>query len=97
MRLLGLHNVRLRVCVQAKKRFPQLAEHASRMRCGNLPPGALTEFMQSILKRPTAANYDNVIATSSFYTDDDDDQEPEEPVSQQRNVMGLQLAGVLCI
>lgn len=51
------------------------------MKCGNLPAGAMTEFMQSILKRPTAANYDNVIATSSFYTEDDDDKKPEEPVS----------------
>ena len=59
-------------CAQAKKRFTQLAEHAAPMKCGNMPPGSLTQFMHTMMKTKTAPNYDNVIATSSFYDDDDD-------------------------
>ena len=66
---------------QAKKRFPQLAEHAARMKCGSMPPGSLTQFMHTMMKTKTAPNYDNVIATSSFYDEDDDDVSETEPVS----------------
>ena len=68
--------------LQAKKRFPQLAEHAARMKCGNLPPGSLTKFMHSMLQTRTAPNYDNVIATSSFLSDEDEEKGNEPKATE---------------
>ena len=67
--------------VQAKKRFPQLAEHAARMKCGSMPAGSLTQFKHTMMKTKTAPNYDNVIATSSFYDEEEETPKEQEPVS----------------
>ena len=40
-----------RWCWQAKKRYPQLAEHAQRIQCGDAPVGAVGDFMHSFLSR----------------------------------------------
>lgn len=55
--------------LQASKNYPQLAEHAARMRCQ--PSSEFGQFLHSIIQKETAANYDNVIATSNWIQEED--------------------------
>lgn len=69
----------LRLLKKAKKRFPQLAEHAARMKCGSLPAGSLTQFMHQMMTTRTRPSYDNVIATASYLDDEEDESKSVEP------------------
>ena len=59
--------------LQASKTYPQLAEHAARLKCQ--PSSEFGQFMHEVMSRETAPNYDNVIATSAFLTEDDTEKE----------------------
>ena len=58
--------------VQARKQFPQLMEFAQRLECGGeLGAETVSTFMHQVLRRRTAASYDNIIARSGM----DDEEE----------------------
>ena len=61
--------------VQARKQFPQLMEFAQRLECGGeLGAETVSTFMHQVLRRRTAASYDNIIARSGM-----DDEEEVRP------------------
>jgi len=70
---------------KASKDYPQLAEHAARMKCQ--PTTEFGRFLQSIIRKETASNYDNVIATSNWVGEED------EPPAEQKAEVG-QVGGV---
>ena len=59
--------------MQASKTFPQLAEHAARIKCS--PSSEFGKFMHDVISRKSAPSYDNVIATSDWLSDKDEDAE----------------------
>ena len=63
------------VRLQASKDYPQLAEHAARMKCQ--PSTEFGQFLQTVMRRETAPNYDNVIATSNWIQEEDSEQPTE--------------------
>ena len=56
---------------QASKDYPQLAEHAARMKCQ--PSTEFGQFLRGVIQRETASNYDNVIATSNWVQEDEEE------------------------
>ena len=56
--------------LQASKDYPQLAEHAARMKCQ--PSTEFGQFLRGVMQRETAPNYDNVIATSNWVEEEED-------------------------
>eukprot|EP00891_Asterochloris_glomerata_P001208 jgi/Astpho2/1208/Aster-08175 len=66
----------LALLVKARKQFPQLMEFAQRLECGGeLGAETVSNFMHTVLRRRTAASYDNIIARSGM----DDEEEEEAP------------------
>ena len=64
--------------VQARKQFPQLMEFAQRLECGGeLGAETVSTFMHQVLRRRTAASYDNIIARSGM-----DDEEEVRPAAR---------------
>lgn len=57
--------------MQASKDYPQLAEHAARLKCQ--PTSEFSQFLKDVIGKQTAPNYDNVIATSTWISIDDDE------------------------
>ena len=52
--------------MQAKQKYPQLAEHAQRIQCGDAPVGAIGTFMHSFLSHKV--RYSDVIATAGQHS-----------------------------
>ena len=59
--------------MQARKRFPMLAEFAARMNCGGAEVGTTASFMREMMHSVTRPSYDNVIATQTFGDDTEEE------------------------
>ena len=74
--------------MQARKQFPQLMEFAQRLECGGeLGAETVSNFMHTVLRRRTAASYDDIIARSGM-----DDEEEVRPTVRCLFGCGLCLA-----
>ena len=59
--------------VQARKRFPMMAEFAQRINCGGASAGATSSFMREMMQSSTRVSYDNTLALQTFYDEEEDD------------------------
>lgn len=62
--------------LQARKKYPMMAEFAQRINCGGASAGATSAFMREMMQSSTRISYDNVLALQTFGDDEED-----EPVS----------------
>ena len=76
------------IILQASKNYPQLAEHAARMKCQ--PSTEFGQFLRGVMQRETASNYDNVIATSNWV---EEEEEKPAKVLLTHSCMGLSQEG----
>ena len=74
--------------MQARKRFPILAEFAARMNCGGADVGTTSSFMRQMMSSVTRPSYDNVIATQTFGDDTQDEVRNLFSTQPARQVQG---------
>ena len=67
--------------VQARKKFPMMAEFAQRINCGGATAHTTSAFMREMMQSSTRISYDNILALQTFGDDDED----EETVSVATN------------
>ena len=60
--------------MQARKKFPMMAEFAQRINCGGATAHTTSAFMREMMQSSTRISYDNILALQTFGDDDEDEE-----------------------